>query len=336
MKRAALALATLAALTALELRASPVLADSRAEAVVLFDQGIKDMKAGRLDKACAELQSSLDLVKDSGTKGALARCHGLSGRVASAWLLWRELADTAPSAALRSDAAAQAAKLEPRLPKYTIKLAGATPNLVVEINGRSVASNVSVAVPIDPGTISVSASGRDGDRVVTKTWTQDYTAVEGQTLVIEVPALAPRAPTPPAGSGVAKHVEPKSDGAAEVAHRRHTRHVIALVIGGVALGAAAGGGYFGLQANSQYADAKKTCNNMINQCDPNQVDKSKAQVKDAKQSALLSTILFGGAGAALTISAIVWITAPSLETKRIAVMPTAGPGSVGLVLGGTF
>src|SRR5882757_4868269 len=113
---------------------SPARADSQAEAVVLFDQGIKDMKAGRLDKACAELQSSLDLVKDSGTKGALARCHGLSGRVASAWLLWRELADTAPSAALRSDAAAQAAKLEPRLPKYTIKLAKPTPNLVVEIN----------------------------------------------------------------------------------------------------------------------------------------------------------------------------------------------------------
>lgn len=330
MKRAALALAILAALA---FGASPAMADSRAEAVVLFDQGIKDMKAGRLDKACTELQSSLDLVKDSGTKGALARCHGLSGRVASAWLLWRELADTAPSAALRSDAAAQAAKLEPRLPKYTIKLAGPTPNLVVELNGRSVASNVSVAVPIDPGTISVTASGRDGDRVVTKTWTQDYTAVEGQTLVIEVPALAPRAP---AGPAVAKHVEPNSDGTAELAHRRHTRHVIAIVIGGVALGAAGGGAYFGFQANSKYAEAKKTCDNMIAQCDPDQIDKSKAQVNDAKKSANLSTALFAGAGVALVISAVVWITAPSLETKHIAVVPTAGPGTVGLVLGGTF
>ena len=140
MTRAAVALVL--ALAALASGASPAIADSQAEAVVLFDQGIKDMKAGRLDRACAELQSSLDLVKDSGTKGALARCHGLAGRVASAWLLWRELSDTAPSAALRTDAAAQAAKLEPRLPKYTIKLAGSTPGLVVEINDRSVASNV--------------------------------------------------------------------------------------------------------------------------------------------------------------------------------------------------
>src|SRR5215471_8648002 len=90
-------------------------ADSHAEAVVLFDQGIKDMKAGQLDKACPELQASLALVKDSGTKGALARCHGLAGRIASAWLLWRELSDTAPSAELRGDAAAQAGKLERRL-----------------------------------------------------------------------------------------------------------------------------------------------------------------------------------------------------------------------------
>ncbi|MGH2898541.1 MAG: hypothetical protein ACRDMZ_07690, partial [Solirubrobacteraceae bacterium] len=47
--------------------ARAAMADPHAEAVVLFDQGIKDMKAGRLDKACPELQASLDLVKDSGT-----------------------------------------------------------------------------------------------------------------------------------------------------------------------------------------------------------------------------------------------------------------------------
>src|ERR1044071_6115425 len=120
--------------------ASAAVADSHAEPVVLFDQGIKDMKAGRLDKACAELQSSLDLVKDSGTKGALARCHGLAGRLASAWLLWRELTDTAPTAELRADAAAQATRLEPRLPRYTIRVASPTPGLVIQINGRTVSA----------------------------------------------------------------------------------------------------------------------------------------------------------------------------------------------------
>src|SRR5204863_8999393 len=140
MTRAAAALAAV-----LVTSAAPALADPQAEAVVLFDQGIKDLKAGRIEKACTELAASLQLVKDSGTKGALARCLGRAGRVASAWLLWRELSDTAPSADLRSDATAQATKLERRLPRYTIKLAGPTAGIVVQVNGRDVALDVPVA-----------------------------------------------------------------------------------------------------------------------------------------------------------------------------------------------
>jgi len=297
--------------------------------VVLFDQGIKDMKAGRLDKACAELSSSLDLVKDSGTKGALARCHGLAGRVATAWLLWRELADTAPTTALRTDAAAQATKLEPRLPRYTIKLAGRTPNLVVEINGKAVAANVPVAVPIDPGKLSITASGRDGDLVVTETWTHDETAVEGETLAIEVPALAPLPVV------VKKPIKPTRD-ATELADRRHRRHVIALLFGGVALGAAGGGTYYGLGARSKFAEAKKTCGGVIDACPTEAIPASKQQVDDARRLATRSNVLFGGAGAAMLVAAIVWVSAPSLETKGVAIAPTAGAGTIGLVLGGAF
>ena len=314
------------------LAAAPAIADPHAEAVVLFDQGLKDMKAGRLDKACPELQSSLDLVKDSGTKGALARCHGLAGRVASAWLLWRELADTAPTAELRGDAAAQAARLEHRLPRYTLKLAGPTPGLVVQINGRDVAVNVPVPVPIDPGTVSVSASGREGERVATQTWTHDYTAEEGQTLAIEIPALAPRVVA-------ARRVDPPPpppDRSGEVAEHRHTRHVVALVIGGVALGAAGGGSYFGLDARSKYTHARQLCGGAIDQCDPLQVSSATHSVHDARASGMRSNVLFGVAGAAAVAAVIVWATAPSFERRAVAVAPTAGDGAVGLVVGGAF
>lgn len=330
MKPAIVALALTAFASVVAVGAAPAIADSQAEAVVLFDQGIKDMKAGRLDKACAELASSLDLVKDSGTKGALARCHGLAGRVATAWLLWRELADTAPTAALRTDAAAQATRLERRLPRYTIKLAGRTPNLVVEINGKAVAVNVPVAVPIDPGKLSITASGRDGDRVVTETWTHDDTAVEGETLAIEIPALAPLPVV------VNKPVKPARDGATEIADRRHRRHVIALLFGGVALGAAGGGTYEGLGARSKFAEAKKTCGGAIDACPTDAIPASKQQVDDARRLATRSNLLFGGAGAAMLVASIVWLTAPSLETKGVAIAPTATAGTLGLVLGGTF
>jgi hypothetical protein len=329
MKPAALAVALVVALVGSG--ASPAIADSRAEAIALFDQGIKDMKAGRLDKACAELQSSLDLAKDSGTKGALARCHGLAGQVASAWLLWRELADTAPSAKLRTDAAAQAAKLEPRLPRYTIKVAGKTPNLVVQLNGRTVASNMSVAVPIDPGKISVTASGRDGERATTEVWTHDYTAAEGETVAIEVPALAPIA----AKVKVGKPVEPKP-ASSEVAGRRHTRHVLALVIGGLGLGGAGVGGYFGYDANTKFTDAKDACGKMLGNCPPGGYPRSRDLVAAAKTSATRSNIAFGAGGGLLVVAAIVWISAPSLEAKHVVVAPSVGSGSVGLMLGGAF
>jgi hypothetical protein len=216
------------------------------------------------------------------------------------------------------------------LPTYTIKLQGPTPNLVVQINDRKVSANVPVAVPIDPGTISVSASGHDGDRV-TETWTHDYTAALGETLTIEIPALALR----PAAKPAAPNPEVNAINTDRL-DRRHRRHVIALVLGGVALGAAGGGTWFGLDARSRFADAKKVCGGTIDQCPTDQLASSQKHVDDARTSAMRSNILFGAAGAVMVTAAIVWITAPSLEAKRVAVAPAAGAGTVGFVLGGAF
>jgi hypothetical protein len=308
-------------------------ADPEAEAVALFDQGIKDMKAGHLEKACSELQASLQLVKDSGTKGALARCQGRAGRIASAWLLWRELSDTAPTAELRADAAAQAGKLERRLPRYTIKLAGPTPGLVVQVNGREVAIDVPVAVPIDPGTVAVTAVGRDGERATTRSWSHEYTAVEGQPLAIEIPVLEPLPVVRPKDTRAPRPVPPAID--PELAARRHRRHVAALVLGGVALGAAGGGTAFGLQARSHYDDAKRVCGGAINPCDPDQVMAAQSQVKTARRSALYADVAFGAAGAAAIAAVILWATAPSLEAP-VAIAPTVTGGSLGLAVGGAF
>lgn len=310
-------------------------ADSHAEAVVLFDQGIKDLKAGRIDKACGELQASLDLVKDSGTKGALARCNGLAGRVATAWLLWRELADTAPKPDLRSDAAAQAAKLEARLPHYTLKLAAPADNLVVEINGKPVATSVSVPVPIDPGKLTVNAVLRDGEHDASQPWSHEYAISEGQTLAIEIPKLAPLAPKPAEVKPVdVAHVErPAVD---ETTERRHRRHVVAVVLGAVAIGAGGAAGYFGYDAHNKWNDAKSTCGGSIGHCPTNAIPRSQAQVDNARTAALVSTITAAGAGALAVAAIVVWATAPSAETRPLAIAPTAGNGTVGFVLGGHF
>ena len=337
MTRARIALAIAAFSGALAVAAAPVAADPQAEAVALFDQGIKDLKAGRLEKACSELQASLALVKDSGTKGALARCHGRAGRIASAWLLWRELSDTAPSAELRADATAQAAKLERRLPRYTIKLAGPTPGLVVQVNGRDVALDVPVAVPIDPGTVSVSAAGRDGERVTTRTWSHDYSAVEGETLAIEIPVLEPLVTQPPAAEPEKPEaaVAPELGALPELVASRRRRRTIALVSGTVALGGVIGGTIFGIQARSRYDSAKLLCGD-IDRCEPSHIPGAQGKVDQARRAALYADIGFGVAGVAAVVAAYAWLSAPSLENRPIAVAPSLGNGSVGLAVGGAF
>jgi len=47
-------------------------ADPRLEATALFEQGAKDLSAGRTEQACKELASSLAMFDDSGTRGVLA------------------------------------------------------------------------------------------------------------------------------------------------------------------------------------------------------------------------------------------------------------------------
>src|SRR5205823_12288581 len=100
-------------------------------------------KAGNTEAACKELAASLAKHEDSGTKGALAVCDTKLGKIATAWQYWKDLADTAPNEGLKADAAKNAAALEPRLPKYTVK-APPIAGLVVTVNGSPVYLSVRV------------------------------------------------------------------------------------------------------------------------------------------------------------------------------------------------
>jgi hypothetical protein len=225
-------------------------------------------------------------------------------------------------------------------------------------------------MPIDPGKVSVTASQRDGKRAMSETWTGDYTAVEGQTLMIDVPELVPRVPrtsgppsastasASPASRGSIEHPGGSGGGAGEAprginathdaAARRRTRRIVGLALGGVGLGAAAVGTVFALTARSRYGDARQLCGGVIDQCDPAQVAGAQALVDDARRSATLSTVMFSAAGAAVLAGAIVWLTAPSPEVgpgartivrthaKAVVVIPVAGSGSFGLALGSAF
>lgn len=294
--------------------------DDKVKAIALFDEGQKEMRAGNFAKACKAFEASNRILPDSGTRGSLARCYTQLGRTASAWTLWRELSDTAPSADLRADAAGQAQKLEARLAKYTVKVAAPADGVVVTLEGKPVDATIDVPVPIDPGTYPVEASAPG--RVA---WKGQLVAAEGKIAVIEVPALA----AAPAGG-------PKGPDKPPVVSRGRGRRIAGLALAGVGIGGLVVGGVFGAKARSTNEDAKELCGGDIDRCDPARTNEAQAKVDDARSAANLSTVGFIAGGALVATGVILFVTAPKAERRAVAVSPLVGGGASGIVLSGRF
>ena len=286
-------------------------ADAKADAQALFDRGITELKAGNTAEACKLLGASLAKHEDSGTKGALALCQTKLGKLASAWTLWRELAVTAPSEQMKSDAGKRAAELEPRLPRYTVK-APAITGLVVTINGTAVDLSVQIALPVDPGTIEITARAPDHED-----WIGTATATEAQTTAIEIPALEPlpKVETP------------------IVPPPRTPRRRTGLLIGLAATSGATivTGALFGARANSKMNAAESACGGDIANCPGDAFAKATDDYNAAKTAATASTVMFGVGAAALAGTIVVWYLG-----REQTVTPIAGGDRVGIVLSGRW
>ncbi len=313
----------------LAVAAAPAFADAPPEATALFDQGIRDMTDGKLELACKELSASLARYADSGTKGALAECDGRLGKVASAWNLWRDLADTAPTPELRRDAAANATALEPRLPHFIIHLAEPTTGLGVTVNDAPVADpTLAVALPIDPGPFAVRASAPD--RV---DWAASFEASEGKTTTVDVPALPRRSiagagQPPTVQSSLGTHPDVVAGGA------RHGRHMLGLSVLGAGAAVVVAGAVFGALASSQWNQAKVDCGGAIDMCPPADLSRSQSQVNTARSSALVSTVGLAAGGAAVVAGALLYLSAPAAETSQTAlrVIPSTSSREIGLAV----
>ena len=298
--------------------------DQKAKAIALFDEGIKEMKAGSFAKACKAFEASNRLLPDSGTRGSLARCYTQLGRIASAWTLWRELSDTAPTAALRADAAAQAKKLEPRLPKYTVKITAPAVGLTVTVDGQPIDLSLDVQLPIDPGTYAVEAAAPG--RVA---WQGQLTAIEGKTVEVEVPALEA------ASSGQVTPVKPGKPVKAAGGTPGRGRRIFGLVLTGAGVGGLVAGGVFGARASSHNDKAKELCGE-IDRCAPANLEAARDEIKQARSAADISTVAFIAGGAVAATGLILYITAPKGERRAVSIAPLVDGTTAGLSLSGRY
>jgi hypothetical protein len=314
-------------------------ADPKADAIALFDQGIKDLEAGNFEPACKELAASLALYDDSGTKGALAECQTSLGKVASAWKLWRDLAVTAPAADLRADAEAKAVALEAQLPRYVLRLDGpALSGLVITVNDTVVDPSLSVPLPIDPPTMVVTARAPDHEP-----WTQTFAVSQGTTTSVEIPPLREvpedrRAKLDPLALDPSASAVRDLMLLREVESTRRTRHIASASISLAGVAMLGVGTYFGLSARAKWNDVESTCRGSLSACPEPAFAEATSEVSSARSRALVSTILFVAGGATVVGGGYLWFTAPSVERSRtglaVHVTPTVDVRSIGVSVTG--
>lgn len=319
------------ALFALVLLAAPSVhaqtAEDQAAARVLFEDGMKLETAGDYAAACPKFEASLKRYSGIGTRGKLAECYEKIGKTASAWALWSEVAafshkNMEPDR--EAYATEHAKNLEPLLSHLVVNVAPANQiaGLVVKRNGEIVdAATFGVAVPVDPGKVTIEASAPDRT-----SWTQDVDVAEKGSVSVDVPALvlAPVQPKP--------FVNP-----APVETKSSWQKPVGMVGVGVGAAVVVTGAVFGLVASSKWSNAfTEGCDHSTNVCTTQQgYDDSKS----ANTFATLSNVFIVGGVLVAGAGAVLWITAPkdrpvespaTQATLGVSPMPLLGGGGLSL------
>lgn len=331
-------LATLLLIAAASLAASPAHAQDAAGAEVLFQQAHRLFEEKRYAEACPKFAESYRLDKVSGALLALASCHEVEGKLATAWSEFVEVGALARREGKndRADAATQrAAQLAPKLAKITIALAqGAdtVQGLVVKRDGVVIgASAFGAPQPVDRGehVIEATAPGR-------APFAKRVSIADGATELVPIPILpdataaavapAPTPAPPPQSTEPAQAAPPKEA-------KPFPLRTLGIVTGAVGVVVIGAGAYFGFDAIRKNDDSNKTgCNGDV--C----TGAGKQARLDAVSAGNTATalVVVGGVLAAGGLTMIL-VGGPSSDAApAVAAAPQVGRDSAGFSLTGRF
>jgi hypothetical protein len=315
-------------------------ASGKAAAEALFDDALKQMKAGQFAEACPKLEESQRIDPGVGTLLYLAECYEKSGRVASAWATFREAASVAGAggqADRERTARERAQRLEPQLAYLTLTLAPETralKGLTISVGTNALgAGSAGVATPIDPGEqrIEVTAPGYES-------FTSTVKVEAAHRYDVAVPALregphsagAPLAPAeaPPA---VAPAIfAPLANSPPAEQSNWSTMKTLGLVAGGAGVVGIGVGTYFGFRAISKMNQAEDgSCANGLCQ---DQADLELTQ--QASDAAVVSNIAFAAGGALVLTGAALFFLAPASKEQALRVTPYFSGREGGIAVGG--
>lgn len=332
MRRATTLLAVAVLMTASVCHAGPE--ENKADAQAAFELGRKLVLQGKFADACPKFEESERLDPGLGTMLFLADCYEKTGKIASAWGQFREAEAIAIKQSDQREQIAhdRAVRLEPKLSKVILKVdpANKVDGLHVTRDGDDIGEGVwNTPLPIDPGPheLGATAPGKTP-------WTERVDiAKDPSTITVVIPRLAddPNATAPAIATPLRRQVEPPP---VAPTNTGSTQRVLGLSAMGVGVAAGIVGTVFGVVAKSKNdASNDGLCSADTNLCSSQQgVDERSA----AKTDALVSTIAFIGAGVFVAGGAVLYFTAPKSKRPVAGLVPSIGPQSAGLQLGGSF
>jgi hypothetical protein len=329
-------------LTILLVRAASANPAASAQAEVLFNDAKTLMGKKQFAEACEKFDSSQKLDPALTTLLNAADCHEKNKQLATAWGLFldaeRQTRGDKANDKLHALAQTRAKKLESRLSKLTIQVDPAAAKLAgfaVTLDGQPViAGSIGTALPMDGGHYTVKATATSSHAFET---TVDL-AAEGDTKVVQVPALEPEATgTTPIKTThpdlTSHHAEPQPQPRLEpdqptstAAAPSHKGAIIATVAA-IALGG--GAITFELMGRSALDDSKK-------EPDPMKQD---ALYDKANTRHYVAQGLGIAAVGATGVAVYLWVRGGSHASDRqtmTILTPTVGPDQVGVSFSGAW
>jgi hypothetical protein len=278
----------------------------------LFLDGRAAMLAGDYAAGCPKLAESQRLDPGVGTMLNLGECYEKQGKTASAWATYREAEPMARRLGQkgRADhAAARAEALAASLAYLTLQVPAKAKDqkVTITVDATPISPAAwSAPIPVDPGAhaITASATGR-------KPWSTQVELRSSAKITVPVPELATDLTADPVK-------EDPSPAAPQGGSTQKTLGWIGVGLGGATL---VTGVVFGLVAKSKNDDAHADGHCTDVDCDA----RGQTLVSEARDAALVSTILFAAGGALTAAGVVLVVTAPG--GAKVAIGPAGFGGT---------
>jgi len=331
--------------------AAPAARAQSVEADVLFREGKKLLKEGKIAEACDKLEASDRIESSIGTLLNLADCRERNHQLATAWAAFRKAATAAKIAhdtKRESEAHRREKLLDARLSYLTINVpdGNRVDGLAIARNGTTIDPALwNQSVPIDPGEYEIVGQAPNRER-----WSKRVKiASEGETVAIEVPKLeAPHAKTPdrpvavtPPRTPPAKPIVATADDHSTEAPVRDdraqpsmftTKRKLALGIAAAGVAGIALGVVFGMKGQDAEKQSDMICpTSTCNDAHALQLN------SDARSDGLYANVGYVVGGAAVAGAAVLWfVGAPKAARDEVAVTPIVTSDHVGFSFAGRF